>query len=92
MQTIGAYGNLARGATNMVIENSYYDGVNNPYYVESTAAQLVQRGSILVNSPGKRTTNGTAFTPSSFYPYTLDKASDVPTLLRKYAGPQANIE
>jgi pectate lyase len=92
MQTIGAYGNLSRGATNMVIENSYYDGVNNPYYVESTAAQLVQRGSILVNSPGTRTTNGTAFTPSSFYPYTLDKASDVPTLLRKYAGPQANIE
>lgn len=91
LQNISAYGNNARGATNMVIENSVYQSVKDPYYVDSSAAQLVQRGSILINTTGKQTTNGTAFTPSSFYSYTLDSASKVPSLLRRFAGPQASI-
>nr|WP_225224419.1 pectinesterase family protein [Cellulomonas sp. JH27-2] len=75
----------------MVLENSYFDHINNPYAIESTAAQLRQSGSIVVSSTGDQTTNGSAFTPSSFYSYTLDKAADVPALLAKYTGPQANI-
>src|SRR5205085_1333206 len=43
------------------------------------------------NSTGKQVTSGAAFTPSSFYPYTLDPAADVPSLVRTYAGPQADI-
>ncbi|MER5650922.1 RICIN domain-containing protein [Streptosporangium sp. NPDC002524] len=90
LQNITGYGNYARGATKMVIENSYYDTVKDPYYPDA-AAQLRQSGSVVVNSTGRRETSGSAFTPSSFYSYTLDPAAQVPALLRTYAGPQADI-
>ncbi|MEV4110711.1 RICIN domain-containing protein [Nonomuraea sp. NPDC049695] len=90
LQNVTSYGNYSRGATKMVIENSYYDTVKDPYYPDSTA-QLRQSGSILVNCTGKQTASGSAFTPGSFYSYSLDPAADVPSLLRTYAGPQANI-
>jgi pectate lyase len=90
LQNVTGYGNYARGATKMVLENSYFDTVNDPYYPDSTA-QLRQSGSVLVNCTGDRVTSGSAFTPGSFYSYTLDAAADVPALLRQYAGPQANI-
>ncbi|WP_344219608.1 RICIN domain-containing protein [Nonomuraea bangladeshensis] len=90
LQNVSGYGNYARGATKMVIENSYYENVKDPYYRDD-AAQLRQNGSICVSCSGRQETGGSAFTPSSFYSYTLDPAADVPSLLRTYAGPQANI-
>lgn len=91
LQNITSYGNLSRGGTRMVLENSYFDNVANPYYNDTSAAQLKQSGSIVKNSSGKQQTNGSAFDPKSFYSYTLDAAADVPALLAKYAGPQSNI-
>jgi pectate lyase len=91
LQNITSYGNLSRGSTKLVLENSYFDNVKNPYYNDTSAAQLKQSGSIVVNSSGKQQTNGSAFTPSSYYSYALDPAADVPALLKTYAGPQANI-
>ncbi|MFD0201033.1 MULTISPECIES: hypothetical protein [Saccharothrix] len=90
LQSITGYGNYARGATKMVLENSYFDGVKDPYYRDD-AAQLRESGSIVVNSTGQRETGGSAFDPRSFYAYTLDPAADVPNLVRTYSGPQANI-
>ena len=92
LQNCASYGNYVRGLTKAVIENSYYDNVRNPYYVE--AGELVQRGNITVNSPtdsGKVTSKGSAFNPSTFYPYTLHPTADLPTLLRTTTGPQATI-
>jgi pectate lyase len=91
LQNITSYGNLSRGGTRMVLENSYFERVANPYYNDTSAAQLRQSGSVVVNCTGRQQTNGSAFTPSSFYPYTLDPAANVPSLLRTYSGPQANI-
>jgi pectate lyase len=88
---VTSYGNLSRGATKMVLENSYFDHVNNPWARDTTAAQLKQSGSICVSCTGNQDTGGTAFTPSSFYSYTLDATANVPTLVKTYAGPQANI-
>ncbi|MGX7673847.1 pectate lyase family protein [Plantactinospora sp. DSM 117369] len=85
-------GHFVRGLTKAVVENSYFDTVKDPYYVE--AGELVQRGNILVNSSwgdGKVKEKGTAFDPRSFYSYTLHDAEDVPAMLRTYAGPQASI-
>ncbi|GAA3234293.1 RICIN domain-containing protein [Dactylosporangium siamense] len=90
LQNVTSYGNYARGATKMVLENSYFDHVTNPYYPDS-GAQLKQSGSIVVNSSGRQETRGSAFNPGSFYAYTLDPASAVPNLVRTYAGPQAAI-
>ncbi|MEU8657899.1 RICIN domain-containing protein [Actinoplanes philippinensis] len=91
LQNITSYGNLSRGGTKMVLENSYFDNVVNPFYNDTSAAQLKQSGSIVKNSSGKQQTNGSAFDPKSFYSYTLDAAADIPALLATYAGPQANI-
>ncbi|KUL23950.1 RICIN domain-containing protein [Actinoplanes awajinensis] len=92
LQNISSYGNLSRGSTKMVLENSYFDGVANPYNIDDTSkGQLKQSGSIVVNSTGKQVTGGSAFTPSTFYAYVLDAAADVPALVKTYSGPQADI-
>ncbi|RKN38328.1 RICIN domain-containing protein [Streptomyces hoynatensis] len=91
MQNITSYGNLSRGASRTVIQNSYYENVNNPYYHDTSAASLTQSGSILVGCTGKQQTNGTTFDPGDYYAYALDPAADVPGLVRTYAGPQSNI-
>ncbi|WP_434739492.1 cellulose binding domain-containing protein [Micromonospora sp. SH-82] len=83
-------GNNSRGATRMVLENSYFERVTNPYYRDS-GAQLRQSGNVVVDSSGRRESGGSAFDPSSFYPYALHPAAQVPDLLRTHAGPQAAI-
>jgi pectate lyase len=88
LEDISGYGNYSRGQTRMVLENSYFDTVNDPYYPDSTA-QLRQSGSICVSCTGDRLTSGSAFNPSDHYSYTLDAASALPTLLDTYAGPQS---
>ncbi|THV40149.1 pectate lyase family protein [Glycomyces buryatensis] len=88
LENISSYGNLSRGATSMVLENSYFENVKDPYYVESDAAQLRESGSICVDCTGRQETNGEAFDPGEFYEYTLDAAEDVPALLGEYGGPQ----
>ncbi|MFD5058688.1 MULTISPECIES: pectinesterase family protein [unclassified Streptomyces] len=87
---VWTYGNWARGRTRMVIENSYYEDVQHPYQADATA-ELVQRGSVLKNTTGRTDARGTAFDPRAFYPYTLDRAADVPQLVSRYSGPQRNI-
>ncbi|NYI06837.1 pectinesterase family protein [Allostreptomyces psammosilenae] len=84
------YGNWSRGATRMVIENSYYDGIRNPYQADATA-ELVQRGSILRNTTGRTDAWGDAFDPRAFYDYRLDPAAAVPALLRNFSGPQRTL-
>ncbi|BEL02716.1 hypothetical protein Q0Z83_009070 [Actinoplanes sichuanensis] len=92
LQNVTSYGNYARGATKMVIENSYFEKVNNPYYPDTaTGAQLRQTGSVLTGCTGRQETSGSAFTPSSFYSYALDPAANVPALVKAKAGPQADI-
>ncbi|MER7399770.1 pectinesterase family protein [Streptomyces sp. NPDC000151] len=87
---VWSYGNYARGRTKMVIENSYYDGVQHPYQADDTA-ELVQRGSVLKNTTGRHDTRGTAFDPHAFYPYRPDPAAAVPALVKKFSGPQRTL-
>lgn len=86
-----SYGNYARGAARLVIENSYFEKTVNPYYPDS-AAQLVSRGNTVVNCTGKKIAQGSAFNPSSYYSYKMDTAADVPGLLKSYAGPNSNVK
>ncbi|MFD9541566.1 hypothetical protein [Streptomyces sp. NPDC060022] len=90
-QNVTSYGNLSRGASKTVIENSYYRNVANPYNIDTSAASLTQTGSICVSCTGKQQTNGTTFKPGDHYSYTLDPAADVPALLQPYGGPQSTI-
>ncbi|MEU8021592.1 MULTISPECIES: cellulose binding domain-containing protein [Micromonospora] len=90
LQSVTGYGNYSRGYTKMVLENSYFEGVKDPYYRDDTA-ELRQSGSICVSCSGQQETGGSAFNPSNFYSYTLHPASQVPSLVRTYAGPQSAI-
>ncbi|ELS52288.1 putative secreted bifunctional pectate lyase/pectinesterase [Streptomyces viridochromogenes Tue57] len=87
---VWTYGSWARGRTKMVLENSYYDGVQHPYQADATA-ELVERGSILKNTTGRHDERGDAFDPREFYRYRLDPAAAVPTLVARFSGPQKQI-
>ncbi|MFF5186145.1 pectinesterase family protein [Streptomyces sp. NPDC000345] len=87
---VWTYGNWSRGRTRMVIENSYYDGVQHPYQADATA-ELVQRGSILRNTSGRTDEWGAAFDPRAFYDYRLDPAAAVPALVERFSGPQRRL-
>ncbi|MFF5956518.1 pectinesterase family protein [Streptomyces luteogriseus] len=84
---VWTYGNWSRGRTKMVIENSFYDGVQHPYQADATA-ELVQRGSVLRDTTGRHDAWGTAFDPREFYDYRLDPAAAVPALVKRFSGPQ----
>ncbi|MEV7192370.1 pectinesterase family protein [Streptomyces sp. NPDC093510] len=85
-----SYGNYSRGRTKMVLENSYFQGINNPVIKDATAA-LVQRGNVFSKTSGRNESGGTAFDPKAYYKYKLDKAADVPALLKSGAGPRSSI-
>ncbi|MET9389394.1 pectinesterase family protein [Streptomyces sp. NPDC006624] len=87
---VWTYGTWSRGRTRMVIENSYYDGVQHPYQADATA-ELVQRGSVLKDTTGRHDAWGTAFDPRAFYDYRLDPAAAVPALVKRFSGPQQRI-
>ncbi|MFK4069752.1 pectinesterase family protein [Streptomyces sp. NPDC029674] len=85
-----SYGNYSRGRTKMVLENSYFQGINNPVIKDATAT-LVQRGNVFSKTAGRNESGGTAFDPKAYYKYTLDKAADVPRLLKSGTGPRGSI-
>ncbi|MEV6617444.1 pectinesterase family protein [Streptomyces sp. NPDC051051] len=87
-----SYGNYSRGGTNMILENSYFQGMTNPVVRDATAT-LVQRGNHFSGTTGKNESGGTgaAWNPKTYYPYTLDKAADVPVLLKSGTGPRGSI-
>jgi pectinesterase len=66
--------------------------MNNPV-IRDTTATLVQRGNVFSGTSGKNESGGTgaAWDPKSYYSYTLDKAADVPALLKSGVGPRTSI-
>ncbi|MGW4020340.1 pectinesterase family protein [Streptomyces sp. NPDC005009] len=85
-----SYGNYSRGGTKMVLENSYFQGMRNPVIKDATAT-VVQRGNVFSGTSGRNESGGTAFDPRAYYSYTLDKAADVPALLKSGTGPRSSI-
>ncbi|MEU0049587.1 pectinesterase family protein [Streptomyces sp. NPDC006184] len=87
-----SYGNYARGRTDMLLENSYFQGITNPVIRDATAT-LVQRGNVFSGTTGRNESGGTgaAWDPRSYYGYTLDKAADVPSVVKSGAGPRGSL-
>jgi pectate lyase len=76
----------------MVIENSVFDQVNDPYYYDT--GTLVVIGNITRNTTGQKESSGIAysfFDPNKLYKYTLNPASEVEALLARCAGPRAEL-
>lgn len=82
-----SYGNYSRGKTKMLLENSYFEGINNPVTKDSSAS-VVQRGNVFVGTSGRNESGGTAFDPRSFYAYELDEGREVPAKVKAGAGPR----
>ena len=75
----------------MVLENSYFENVNDPYYPDTRRRSCARAAASSSTAPARSRPTGSAFTPSSFYAYTLDPAARRAGAAPQYAGPQANI-
>ena len=75
--------------SNVLIENNYFDGVNNPHEINSdnnTAVVSAPPGNTYDGTSGTRTTRGTAFTPP--YQYQLQDASVINVAVPAGYGPR----
>ena len=84
------YGIRSRIQAQCLIENNYFDGVHDPYYIyisdpEETIGKIKATGNVLANCTG-RVDDGDddVFVPP--YSYTLDDARDVPGIVQLGAG------
>jgi pectate lyase len=92
LENLESYGNYARGATNMVLENSVFISVNDPHYYDT--GTLVAIGNVYRSTTGMRTSTGSTysfFDPHTLYSYTLDPADQAEALVRRCAGPRAEL-
>ncbi|MGC4067018.1 MAG: hypothetical protein QM784_20755 [Polyangiaceae bacterium] len=92
MQDIASYGNYSRNATNMVIENSVFDTVNDPHYYDT--GTLIAIGNVYRNTSGQKESSGSTysvFNPHDYYAYALDATNQVEAILAKCAGPRAEL-
>ena len=92
LENCTSYGNYARGGTNMVLQNSTFVNVNDPHYYDT--GTLVATGNVYRNTTGMRESTGTTFSffdPGTFYSYKLDSAADAEALVRRCAGPRAEL-
>jgi len=83
----------------VLVENCYFSGVKDPHtiYVAKTEKQLgIAKGSLKAvgnvyeDTTGAREEDGTVFVPP--YKYTLDKAEDVPAIIKAGVGPMKTTQ
>ncbi len=92
LENVTSYGNYARGGTNMVLENSVFEDVNNPHYYDT--GSLVAIGNSYSGTSGQQESSGSSysfFDPSDFYDYDLDGTNEVKSLLTECAGPRPTL-
>jgi pectate lyase len=92
LENVSSYGNYARGGTNMVLQNSVFVNVKDPHYYDT--GTLVAIGNIYRSTTGQRTQTGTSFSffdPGALYTYKLDPADQVEALIKRCAGPRAEL-
>nr|MDT0659624.1 pectate lyase [Micromonospora sp. DSM 115978] len=83
-----SYGVASTYDAGVLMENNYFYSVNNPGRVEFSGdlGRIVERGNILVDCNHPIETRGTVTEPSTYYPYRLDNAADIPTIVPAGAG------
>ncbi|PSN75144.1 polysaccharide lyase family 1 protein [Corynespora cassiicola Philippines] len=88
---VTSYGHYARGSSEVRIENVYFENTKNPITADSTA-KLASSGSVFSGTTGTRAANqGSVFTASQFYQYSLDSTADVPAKVKAQAGRQSSV-
>ncbi|GAB2764612.1 hypothetical protein GCM10027072_74130 [Streptomyces bullii] len=82
------YGIASTQNAGVLVEGNYFENVAHPChvgYAESDPGRLVQRHNRFTGS-GTCASAGSVTEPGTSYPYTLDPAADVPSLVRAGAG------
>ncbi|KAF3923762.1 hypothetical protein ABW20_dc0110711 [Dactylellina cionopaga] len=90
---VTSYGNYARGHTQLLVENSYYERVNDPVVAGPNAAIKSNwlkfkdcTGDIHLSVDSHK-----VFKASKFYEYALKDPYDLPTTIPPYVGPRPEI-
>jgi pectate lyase len=83
-----SYGIASTYNAGLFVEGNYFFSVNNPARVDFSGplGRLVARDNILVDCNHEIETNGSVPDPRTYYPYTSDPASSVPTVVPAGAG------
>ncbi|MEU6075343.1 hypothetical protein [Micromonospora sp. NPDC047074] len=83
-----SYGVASTYDAAVLMENNYFYSVNNPGRVDFSGdlGRIVERGNILVACNHAIETRGTVPDPRGYYPYSLDPAATVPTVVPAGAG------
>ncbi|GAA4946675.1 pectate lyase family protein [Actinoplanes utahensis] len=83
-----SYGIASTNDAGLFVEGNYFYSVNNPGRVDFSGplGRMVQRDNILVDCNHAIEVRGTVTDPRTFYAYTADPASSVPTIVPAGAG------
>jgi pectate lyase len=83
-----SYGVASTNNAGLFVEGNYFFSVNNPGRVDFSGplGRMVQRDNILVDCNHAIEVRGTVTDPRTFYAYTADSASAVPTIVPAGAG------
>ncbi|MDH2430603.1 right-handed parallel beta-helix repeat-containing protein [Sphaerisporangium sp. TRM90804] len=82
------YGVASTENAGVLVEGNYFQNVAHPIHVgydKSGPGRVVERQNVYVNS-GVPQTAGTVVEPRTYYPYTLDPAASVPSIVQSGAG------
>jgi pectate lyase len=91
LSNVTSYGHYSRGSTSMLMENVFFENVNDPVVRDDTASLAVS-GNIYEGCSGDTAeASGDVFSASDFYDYTLDDTENVPSIVAEEAGPKADI-
>jgi len=83
-----SYGIASTNDAGLFVEGNYFFSVNNPGRVvfSGPPGRMVQRDNVLVDCNHPIEVRGTVTDPRTFYPYTADRAADVPRIVPAGAG------
>ncbi len=83
-----SYGVASTMNAGVLVEANYFEGVSKPMVTQtgdSDPGNIVQRSNVFASS-GSPQTRGSVVEPSTYYSYTLDSASSIPSIVRNGAG------
>ena len=87
-----SYGMSARGAGQVLVENSVFQHVRNPLIQSDPPSGIHQIGCVFEGTWGRHDETGPTIDPADFYSHTADPTDQVISLLTRHGGPHGRRE
>lgn len=87
-----SYGMSARGAGQVLVENSVFQHVRNPLLQSDPQSGIHQIGCLFEGTWGRHDETGPTIEPSDFYTHEADPTDQVIPLLTQHGGPHGRLE